>query len=108
MTLTQTYTKDLDGKTPADRDHAVGTGSIGDDLMPNGAGGTTLIRHLKEDAAEVVKTAATGAQHTYEDAKSVANGYLAAIGKEVVAKPVQSVAIAFATGAILSLLMNRR
>ena len=40
--------------------------------------------------------------------QSAASGYLAKIDQRIIAKPVQSLAIAFAAGAVLSLFVGRR
>lgn len=57
---------------------------------------------------EIAGEIAAEGQHRMEDFRSYAAKYLKNIEKEVMAKPVQSIAIAFAAGAILSLMMGRR
>lgn len=70
--------------------------------------GANLVRHIKEDTMEIAGEIAAEGQHRMEDFRSYAAKYLKNIEKEVMAKPVQSIAIAFAAGAILSLMMGRR
>lgn len=96
MTTTQTYPKDLDAKIMPDHSFSDGSGS------------STLVQHMRDDTSKLAHSAVEGAQHGYEEMKTAASGYLKSIEREVSNKPVQSVAIAFASGALLSLLMNRR
>lgn len=96
MTNTQTYPKDLDSKIMPDHSFSDGSGSA------------TVVQHMQDDAKKLANSAIEGAQHKYMDMKTAASGYLKTIEREVSDKPVQSVAIAFASGVLLSLLMNRR
>jgi len=67
-----------------------------------------LAHHLRDDAMEIAHSASAEAQSRYDEMKVVASDYLKTMEREVSAKPVRSVAIAFAAGAALSLLFGRR
>jgi len=101
MSSTQTFSKERNDI--ADVKESVKSG-----LKPVLESGATLVQHLKEDTAEIAKSAAAEAQLRFEGVKTKASGYLETVENEVTAKPMQSVAIAFVAGALLSMIMGRR
>lgn len=104
MTMPQANTKD---KAYA-MDRLADDGNISNDLKSIKQSGADMAQHLKEDAQEFTKLASSEARHKMSDFKAYAGTHLKDIENGVVAKPVQSVAIAFAVGAVLSLLLGRR
>ncbi len=72
------------------------------------ASGANLVRHLKEDTIEIAEEIVAEGQHKMQDIRSYTTKYLKNMEKEIMEKPVQSIAIAFAAGTILSLLLGRR
>lgn len=67
-----------------------------------------LARHVKEDASEQAKVISKKAQERYMELKEIAGEEYQKIEKKVKEKPTQSIAIAFAAGLALSLLLGRR
>ena len=105
MTTSETLPKGTDGKGLSERTYTPELSRL------DGHGQThagAFFQHVKDDTVEMAKSAANEAQHKLSDAKSYAKDSLKSLEREVSAKPVQSVAIAFATGAIVSLLLSRR
>jgi ElaB/YqjD/DUF883 family membrane-anchored ribosome-binding protein len=75
--------------------------SIGDKVSEN-------LGQLKDGAVHAAGVAADGMKEGYEGAKSYARDTLHSLEREVSAKPLQSMAIAFTAGAFLSMMMGRR
>jgi ElaB/YqjD/DUF883 family membrane-anchored ribosome-binding protein len=72
---------------------------------------STLARHMRDDAAVIAKSvrddAVEMASEKYSFFKSEGKKQVERMEAQVHAKPVQSIAIAFAAGAILALLARR-
>lgn len=68
----------------------------------------TLGQHVKEDAAAVAQTAKDQAQKKVDGISAEVDSYVDVLKKDLTEKPIQTVAIAFAAGAIVSLLLGRR
>jgi ElaB/YqjD/DUF883 family membrane-anchored ribosome-binding protein len=105
MTPTPSYTKDLDGKSPPVQ---IDTDTLSDVKDAAIAHGSAFMSHVKEDVKEMALSVEKGAQHKYEAIKEFADGYLSRLQKHVVARPMQSLAIAAAAGALISIFMRRR
>lgn len=86
----------------------IDSGRVQDDLKSIKQSSADLARHIKEDAVHIAESVVAEGQHKLSDLKSFAGSYLKVLEKEVMAKPVQSMAIAVGAGAILSLLLRRR
>jgi len=91
-----------------DYNSAAPLAAVKEDLKSMKQNGAALAQHLKEDTQEIAKSATAEAKHRYADFKDYAGERLKGLEHEVTNKPVQSVAIAFAAGAVLSLLLGRR
>ncbi len=72
------------------------------------ASGENLIRHLKEDTAEIATEMAAEGKSKMKDARAFTAKYIKNLEEEISERPVQSVAIAFAIGAVVSLMLGRR
>ena len=108
MTLLQTNNRENNPqKNATDGYEREAQSTHGNSKITNSSG-ANLIRHIKEDTMEIAEGIAIEGQHKIDDIRSFASKYIQIAEKEIVAKPVQSIAIAFATGAILSLMMGRR
>jgi ElaB/YqjD/DUF883 family membrane-anchored ribosome-binding protein len=70
--------------------------------------GENLVRHLKEDTAEIATGMAAEGKSKMKDARVFAAKYMKNLEEEISERPVQSVAIAFAIGAVVSLMLGRR
>ena len=71
-------------------------------------GVTTLGQHVQEDSIQIAKTVRDAAQTKLDDANARANDYADTVRKQMIDKPLQTVAIAVAAGALLSILLSRR
>jgi ElaB/YqjD/DUF883 family membrane-anchored ribosome-binding protein len=67
-----------------------------------------LARDLKEDGITAAKNVGTDVKEKVDEMKTHASEHLGTIAKEVKARPLQSMAIAFAAGAVASLFIGRR
>lgn len=105
MTPTPSYTKDLDGKAPPVQ---IDTNTLRDAKDAAIEHGAAFMSHVKEDVKEMALSAEKSAQHKYEAIKDFADDYLSRLQKHVVARPMQSLAIAAAAGALISIFMRRR
>ena len=108
MTTSQTYPEQPGVKKSLDGGYHPAAENVREDLKSIKEGGVALAQHLKDDAQEIAKSAKTEAQRELEDLKSFAGDYLGSLEKKITAKPVQSAAIAFTCGIVLSLLLGRR
>lgn len=93
--------------------------NIKEDVRSIKESGQNIARDLKRDSVEVAKAASNDAhhkladvkvemQHKLEDLKATASERLEVIEQEVKTHPLQSMAIAFAAGALVSLVLGRR
>ena len=98
---------------------ATESSNIKEDMRSIKESGQNIARDLKRDGTEVAKAASNDAhsklqdvkgevQHKLEDLKATASERLEGIEKEVKSHPLQSMAIAFAAGALVSLVLGRR
>jgi ElaB/YqjD/DUF883 family membrane-anchored ribosome-binding protein len=106
MTTPQTQTNTKDKSFSLDK--FADDGNASNDIRSMKQSGADLAQHLKANAQEFTKLASNEARHKLDDFKTYAGTQLKGLENGVVAKPVQSVAIAFAVGAVLSLLLSRR
>ncbi|MDP9196564.1 MAG: DUF883 C-terminal domain-containing protein [Pseudomonadota bacterium] len=70
--------------------------------------GVALGQHVKEDAREIARSAMNGAMEKMQDLRSFMGRTGEYLEKEVRARPLQSLGIAVAAGAVLSFLLRRR
>lgn len=84
------------------------TSQITDELKSATNGVASAARQLNEDAVKATRTAVKDAQHKLDDVKSEARGYLKDMEKNVKSHPGESLAIAFAAGVVISLLLGRK
>ena len=108
MTTPQPTSTHSNPQKHAGDNYARDTSALRDNAKTINASSANLVRHIKEDTMELASEIAAEGQHRMEDIRSYAAKYLKMMEKEIVAKPAQSIAIAFATGAILSLMLGRR
>jgi ElaB/YqjD/DUF883 family membrane-anchored ribosome-binding protein len=108
MTTSHTHSKESHVKKHVGNGYSMKAGTVTGDLKSIKKGGVSLAHHLQDGTREIAKSAVTEAQHKLGDVQSFAGDHLISLEKEIVAKPVQSVAIAFAAGAVLSMLLGRR
>ena len=103
QTYTRDATKDADARRVPDGTSVTnGVGTMSGTKMSDAA------HHLKDDVQELADSAVTMGQEKLGALQSAASGYLAKMDQRIIAKPVQSLAIAFAAGAVLSLFVGRR
>lgn len=69
---------------------------------------TALGQHMQEDSIQIAKTVRSAAQSKMDDAQGRANDYADQVKKQMKDYPLQTVAIAFGAGALLSILLGRR
>jgi ElaB/YqjD/DUF883 family membrane-anchored ribosome-binding protein len=67
-----------------------------------------LTSHLKKDGVKQTKVLKNKAQDTYEQAKISGKEQVDKVEEQVKQKPLESIAIAFATGVVASLILGRR
>ncbi|TVQ81925.1 MAG: hypothetical protein EA357_11410 [Micavibrio sp.] len=77
------------------------------DLKSIREGGADLARHVKEDTRNIAESMAAEGQHKLDDLKSFAGKHIKNLEKEIAANPMESMAIALGTGALLSFLLRR-
>jgi ElaB/YqjD/DUF883 family membrane-anchored ribosome-binding protein len=67
-----------------------------------------LAGHLKEGTVKIAKTAAGAAQDKIDEVVTMTEEKADSLEQEIRAKPLQSVAVAFACGIVLSMFLSRR
>ena len=83
-------------------------GNSESDLKSIKASSEALAGHIKDDTMDIVHSVAAEGQQQIKGLKSQVRHYMKLMEQEISAKPVQSVAIAFASGFFINLLMRRR
>lgn len=82
--------------------------SIKEDLRAIKDDSITLAKDLKQDGIEAARAVSNDVKDKMGDLKAQASTQLKTLEKEVKARPLQSMAIAFAAGALTSILLGRR
>lgn len=82
--------------------------SIKEDLRAIKDDSISLARDLKQDGMEAAKSVSNDVKDKMEGLKAQASTQLKTLEKEVKNRPLQSMAIAFAAGALASILLGRR
>ncbi len=108
MTTTQFTPKETSVKKVHGDGYSVEPAGNQDDFKSIKDGGANLARHLKEDAIDIAHSISAESKNTISNLRSSTQGYIKVLEKEIILKPVQSVAIAFAVGSLLSLMLGRR
>ncbi len=108
MTTSQPFAKDYDGLKGPSTTRYTEAAKISEPGSSQGESVSHLAQHLKEDTLEIMKSANTQTQKKMKDLKTYAGDTLKKLEGEVSAKPIQSMAISFAVGALLSHLLARR
>jgi ElaB/YqjD/DUF883 family membrane-anchored ribosome-binding protein len=102
MAIQQNYTPDRNAdtkRTPGNTGYGA-DGVAHDQTKGIVASGAAMMEQMQEDTSDMAKSVVA-------DVKSFASGYIDSIEKEVKTNPVQSVAIAFGAGILLSFLFGR-
>jgi ElaB/YqjD/DUF883 family membrane-anchored ribosome-binding protein len=82
--------------------------SIKEDLRAIKDDSITLAKDLKHDGIEAAKSVSNDVKDKVGDLKAQAATQLKGLEQEVKTRPLQSMAIAFAAGALTSILLGRR
>ncbi len=97
MAILQNYTNDRNADS---KKFQQGTNDAVDGVKTMMGSGAAMAAHIRDDASDM-------AHGAISDVKSFVGPYVSGFEKEVKTYPVQSVAIAFGVGALLSFLFSR-
>jgi ElaB/YqjD/DUF883 family membrane-anchored ribosome-binding protein len=94
---------------PSKKGHkAMKPSQITDDLKSARDGVAEAAQQLKKNTVKATKSAVKDAERKLDDINAEAHNYLQSAEKRVKARPAESLAIAFAAGVVLSLVLGRR